>query len=303
MQWFKNLQIYRLNRDIVLEAAALEKQLEPMRYLPCGSQDMSKMGWLSPLGEASDSLLHAINGQLILCAQTEEKILPGPVVKQAHQAKISKLEAAQQRKLHKTEKDSLKDEVLQQLLPRAFSRFRQTWMWIDTTHSLIMVDAASSKRAEEMLALLRKCTGSLPVTPLSLENPIALTLTDWLREQNLPEGFQLMDEAELKSLLEEGGVIRCKKQDLFSDEIHSHIAAGKLVTRLALEWRERILFTLSEEGAVTKLKYGETLREQNEDIDKEDIAQRFDADALLLTGELTLLISELIEALGGESER
>lgn len=80
-----------------------------------------------------------------LCAQ-RRKILPSPVIKQALEAKIAKLEAEQARKLKKTEKDSLKDEVLHSLLPRAFSRFSQTMMWIDTVNGLIMVDCASAKK-------------------------------------------------------------------------------------------------------------------------------------------------------------
>ena len=66
------------------------------------------------------------------------------MVKQALEAKIFKLEAEQGRKL-KNRKDSLKDEVLHSLLPRAFSRFSQTMMWIDTVNGLIMVDCASAK--------------------------------------------------------------------------------------------------------------------------------------------------------------
>ena len=82
--------------------------------------------------------------------------MPSPVIKQELQAKIERTEAEQHRKLKKTEKDALKDEVLHSLLPRAFSRFNQTFMWIDTVNDLIMVDAASAKRAEDTLALLRK---------------------------------------------------------------------------------------------------------------------------------------------------
>ncbi|MDU5472514.1 recombination-associated protein RdgC [Pantoea sp.] len=303
MLWFKNMMVYRLNRDIPLSADDMEKQLEAYTFSPCGSQDMSKTGWVSPMGNRSDALTHVNNGQIVICARKEEKILPSPVVKQALEAKISKLEAEQSRKLKKTEKDSLKDEVLHSLLPRAFSRLSQTFIWIDTVNSLIMVDCASAKKAEDTLALLRKSLGSLPVVPLTLESPIELMLTEWVRSGDLPAGFALMDEAELKAILEDGGVIRCKKQDLVCDEIANHIEAGKLVTKLALDWQERIQFVLADDGSVKRLKFSDTLREQNDDIDREDFAQRFDADFILMTSELAALTSNLVEALGGEAKR
>ncbi|MGJ0480938.1 recombination-associated protein RdgC [Pantoea agglomerans] len=303
MLWFKNMMVYRLNRDIPLSADEMEKQLDAFTFSPCGSQDMSKTGWVSPMGNRSDALTHENKGQIVICARKEEKILPSPVVKQALEAKIDKLESEQSRKLKKTEKDSLKDEVLHSLLPRAFSRFSQTYLWIDTVNNLIMVDCASAKKAEDTLALLRKSLGSLPVVPLTLENPIELTLTQWVRSGDLPAGFALMYEAELKALLEDGGVIRCKKQDLVCDEIANHIEAGKVVTKLALDWQERIQFVLADDGSVKRLKFSDTLRDQNDDIDREDFAQRFDADFILMTSELAALTSNLVEALGGEAQR
>ncbi|WJD88882.1 recombination-associated protein RdgC [Serratia marcescens] len=303
MLWFKNLMVYRLSREVALNADEMEKQLSAFAFTPCGSQDMAKTGWVSPMGSHSDALTHAVNGQIVICARKEEKILPSPVIKQELQAKIERLEAEQHRKLKKTEKDALKDEVLHSLLPRAFSRFNQTFMWIDTVNDLIMVDAASAKRAEDTLALLRKSLGSLPVVPLTMESPIELTLTEWVRSGEMPAGFAIQDEAELKAILEEGGVIRCKKQNLISDEIAVHIEAGKLVTKLAVDWQERIQLMLSDDGSLKRLKFVDTLREQNDDIDRDDFAQRFDADFILMTSELAALIKNTIEALGGEAQR
>jgi recombination associated protein RdgC len=289
MFWFKNLMIYRVTRELAITAQDLETSLPGSVFSPCGSQDMAKFGWVSPMGHNSEALTHEVNGQILLCARKEEKILPSSVVKNELQGKIEKLEADQSRKLRKTEKDQLKDEVLFTLMPRAFSRYSSTFLWLDTVRGLVIVDAASAKKAEDALALLRKSLGSLPVVPLTLENPIELTLTKWVRSGESPSGLVIQDEAELKAVLED-------------DEIAAHIEAGKVVTQLALDWQERIQFILAADGTLKRLKYSDTLQEQNDDIDREDVAARFDADFILMTGELSELIRQLTEALGGETQ-
>lgn len=298
---FKNAQVYRLTRD--MSFAELSEQLPEFAFTPCGSQDMAKTGWVSPFPVSCDQLSYQSNGQIILVVQREEKILPAPVVAREVAAKVAKLEVEQGRKLKKTEKDAIKDEVLHSLLPRAFTKFSRVTLWIDVPSSLVIVDAASARKAEDALALLRKTIGSLPVVPVVMETPIELTMTGWLRDGAVPAGFALLDEAELKAILENGGILRSKQQDLISDEIAGHIAAGKLVTKLALDWQERITLVLDDAGTIKKIKFSDQILEQNDDIDREEINQRFDADAVLITGELSALIKTLIEVLGGEASR
>ena len=303
MKFFKNALVYRLNRDLAFSAEEMQPQLEAFRFSPVGSQDVSRTGWVSPLVDDSDMLAHGVAGQLLLKIRKEEKILPAAVIGKGVAEKVAKLEAEQSRKLKKTERDSIKDEVLQSLLPRAFTKDSFIQIWIDTKNSLIIVDAASARKAEDALELLRKTLGSLPVVPLTLETPVELTLTGWVSDGNLPAGFALGDRATLKAVLEDGGVLKSQRQDLVSDEIATHIAAGKLVTELALDWKERIQFTLTDAAAIKRIRFSDVLTEQNSDIDREDVAQRADADFLLMTGELSALISNLVMALGGEAKR
>lgn len=298
--YFKNLMLYRFTRPFDVALEDLEKQLNALPFTPCSSQEQSRFGWVSPLGKQGQALVHCADGQLLILAKKEEKVIPASVINDIVAEKVESLEIEEGRALKKKEKEAIKEEVIVTLLPRAFSRFQQTYAWINPKDGFIAVDAGSFKQAENLLALLRKSIGSLPVIPIALTTPIELTLTEWLKAEAAPAGFALEDEAELRSALEHGGIIRAKQQDLLDEEMKAHLEADKLVTSLALNWAETISFVLKDDLSIKRMKYSDELKEQNDDITSEDAAARFDADFALVTGELSRFIPDLIEALGGE---
>ncbi|WP_040975915.1 recombination-associated protein RdgC [Necropsobacter massiliensis] len=301
MFWFKHAMIFRLTKTLDWDMERLQQQLAQCEFHACGQADMSKFGWANPL--SGSELLHfSVGKQILLVAHKEEKILPSYVVKRELDSRIEALEQKENRKLKKIEKQALKDDVVSLLLPRAFSKHQQTALWIDAQHELIYVDAASSKRAEDVLALLRKSLGSLPVVPLSFANEPTLVMSDWVAQDKLPQWLNVLEDAELKGS-QDNAVIRCKQQALDTDEMLSLLQAGKQISKLALEWEEHLTFVLNEDCSLKRLKFADQIRDKNEDILKEDVAQRFDADFVLMTGILAKLTANLLEECGGEKVR
>lgn len=294
MYWFKNAIIYRLTSAV--DFSDLENKLQQHKFTECTPQDYSKFGWAPPLA-TSEQLHHQTAGAILLISCKEEKILPPLVVQKETNNRIEELEQKEQRKLKKSEKQALKDDVVAMLLPRAFSKHQFTAVWLDLANQLIYVDCASAKRAEDTLALLRKTLGSLPVLPLSFVRQPSEVMTNWLNE-TVPDWLKLLDDGKLKSL-DTNSQATFKHQDLESEEVIQHLQAGKCVSSLALDWENHLSFTLNEDGSLSKIKFADEIRERNDDILKEDIAQRFDADFYLMTAELGGLIEELATEFGG----
>ncbi|CDF98620.1 recombination-associated protein RdgC [Avibacterium paragallinarum] len=296
MFWFKNAMIYRLTK--AMDFSNLSSQLEACEFTPCGSSEASKFGWIAPLS-TSEQLCFEANGQILLVAQREEKILPNYVVTKELTNRVKALEEKEGRKLKKVERLSIKDDVVASLLPQAFTRSTYTALWIDTQNQLIYVDAASAKRAEDALALLRKSLGSLPVIPLAFANDASLVMTNWVNEA--PDWLTVLEEAELTGLKEDG-IAKFKRQYLDSNEIYSLLEAGKVVTKIALEWEGNLSFVLCDDGTLKRLKFADEIKEKNDDIAKEDIAQCFDADFLLMAATISELTKRLLNEFGGEKE-
>ncbi|UBU76025.1 recombination-associated protein RdgC [Pasteurella multocida] len=298
MFWFKNAIIYRLTKQLDWSTEKLQEKLQQCAYRPCDKSDVSKFGWTNPI-HSSELLYHAAENKILLVAQKEEKILPVHVVNNALNKRIEEFEKIQGRKLEKIEKLALKDDVIAVLLQQAFSKYKQTALFIDLEKGLIYVDASSYKTAEDVLALLRKTLGSLPVVPLSFVKDPHLVMTSWLGDN--PTWLVLLEEAEFTGTTE-SGLIKCKNQDLNSAEIETMLESDKVITKLSLEWEDNLSFILCEDGTLKRLKFADDVLEKNDDILKEDIAQRFDADFILMTSVLSELTEMLLNEFGGEKE-
>ncbi|MDR6584433.1 recombination-associated protein RdgC [Herbaspirillum sp. BH-1] len=295
--WFKNLQIYRLPAPWAINADELESHLAPQAFTACSSLDMQSQGWVPPRN--NEKLVHVVNRQLLLKLDTEKKLLPSTVINQVTKARAVELEEQQGFPPGRKQTKELKEQVTDELLPRAFSVVRSTWVWIDPVNGWLLVDAGSPSKAEEVLKLLFKAIPKFPLETLRTVMSPGAAMTDWLVSDEAPNGFTVDQDTELRSTAESKATVRYVRHALEAEDIRRHIEAGKQCTRLALTWADKVSFVLTENLSVKRIAPLDVLKEDSEIAGKND-DERFDGDFMLMSGELAKLLAALVDALGGQ---
>lgn len=293
--WFKNLALYRFTEPYRIKTDDLEAGLARHPARAPGSLELTTLGWVPPLGRGAPQLVHTTNGQMMVCARREERLLPAAVVREVMNERIAEIEEGELRRVSRKERDALREEIVQDLMPKAFTRSRLTYAYLDPRDGWLVVDAASRKAAEELVVLLRQSLDTLPVTPPAPAVPPVAVLTGWLGGEGLPGDLVLEDECELKHPSEDGGVVRCRRQDLESSEIRVHLDAGKQAVKVALTWNDRLSCVLTDQLEVKRLRFLDLVQEEAQDVAAEDPAARFDADFAIMGGELRRFLGRLVE--------
>ena len=295
---FKNLIIYRIAPLFVPELADIEAALAKVPFMECGATQERSTGWVPPRGVAHGLLAEPVGGQWVLRFKTETKTIPAEVLERKVAEKAARIEQETGRNPGKMERRELKDEAKLDLLPVAFAKQAAMFVWIDPKARTLVLDTSSQGRADEVVTALVAALPGLSVQWLDTLTAPQAAMAHWLATQEPPANFSIDRECELKSQDEEKAVVRYGRHPLDIEEVQAHIAAGKLPTKLAMTWDGRVSFILTEGLQIRKLVFLDSVFDGRSQDDS-----GFDADVAIATGELSRLIPDLIEALGGESER
>ncbi len=294
---FKNARAYRLNTPFGLDQLALQERLVERAFRGCGPLEVMTLGWSPPLGPRAELLVQVANGCLLVAARRQERLLPAAVVNEAVAERVVELEQADGRDLSRRERMQLREALLAEMLPQAFTRSRVIPALIDPEVGRIVVDAASDKLAEDVLTLLRETLGSLSATPYAAD-AAAERFTAWVLSGAPPAGLTLEDQCELRDPADKGSVVRCRGVDLGSPEVRAHIDTGMRVAAVGLNWQDALSLVLADDLSLKRLRFEEELVEQAMDgAEDEDPALRFEAEMIIMTEQLRGLLSCLEEAL------
>jgi recombination associated protein RdgC len=295
--WFRNLRIFRLPADWSMDATRFNELLAAHPLARCGSFDMISRGWVYPRVEGE--FVHAVNRQWLLALGVEQKLLPTTVVRQVALERAAQIESEQNRKVGRKELRDLRDQVTDELLPKAFTRRRTTWGWIDPVNGWLVIDAGADARADEFMESLSPLIEAEVLRLLQTQVSPGAAMTEWLATGDAPAGFTIDRDLELKSSGGGESAIRYVRHDLEGKEIQAHIGAGKIVTRVGMTWNDKVSFVLTDKLQIKRLAFLDILKEEAEQ-EAQDADEQFDVDFTLMAGELSRMFGDLVTALGGE---
>lgn len=280
------------------EFSHLDSMLDECRLKEVGPLELSSRGFISPFGRDSDVLTHSVDGDqhVWIAIGGEEKILPPAVINDLLAKKLAELEEREGRKPGGRTRKRLREELVQELLPRAFVAPSRIDAYFDKARGLIAVDTSSRRTGESVVSEVRRAIGSFPALPLNAEVAPRSVMTGWLAGDALPEGLSLGDECELRDPADSGSVVRCQHLELQSDEIAKHLEAGKQVTRLALVLRDRLSFVFGEDLTVRKLRFLDGAVDSLESMERDDLRAELDARFTLMVAEVGQLFDVLKRA-------
>ena len=292
---FKNMIVYRIAESWQGDLQQLEEALGKSPFAECGATQERSAGWVPPRGEPHGPLAESVANQWVMRFMTEAKMLPASVLNRRVNEKAAHIEATEGRKPGKKEKKDLKDEAKLDLLPMAFTKQGSMWVWLDPQARTLVLDTGSQARADEVVSSLVEGLTGFALALVDTQTSAQAAMAHWLTTQESPAGFSIDRECELKAADESKAVVRYARHPLDIDEVRQHIEHGKLPTRLALTWDDRVSFVLTEGLQIRKIALLDAVMEGQSQDDG-----GFDADVAIATGELSRLIPDLIEALGGE---
>lgn len=300
--FFRNLTLFRFPASH--DFSTLDALLADHPLKPVGALEMSSRGFVSPFGplrlaqdNRGEALSHRIGDTLWLTVGGEDRLLPAAVVNDLLAKKLAEMEEKQGRKPGGRMRKQMKDDLVHELLPRAFVRPSRIDALVDLKHGVCAVDTSSRKAGEAVVSEIRHAMGSFPALPLNAEVAPRNVLTGWIAGEPLPGGLSLGEECELKDPMDGGAVVKCQHQDLQSDEIAKHLEAGKQVTRLALTLDDHVSFVLGEDLVVRKFKLLDGAVDQLESTERDDLRAELDARFALMAAEFSRLFAVLEGAL------
>lgn len=277
--YFKNAIAFPFRGEISLDE--LEEKLLTRRFASCGSHDAESYGW-TPAHDGR--LVYPVGFIWMIALKVQRKLLPGAVIRQHVEKLAAKIEEEQGHKPGCAQRKELKEQALLELLPRAFVRDAVTYAYIDPNAKLLVVDAGSVNKADDVTSMLIQCGVDIGLRMMRFGiSPSAFMSSVLLGGAG--EEWALGKDCDLKEA-DQGGELHYRHLNF--EGVEDHLAAGKVPVRLALVYEERVSVVLTQAGHLKKIKVLDVAAE-----DAGGAEDAFDGEAAVNAAEITRVIQAL----------
>jgi recombination associated protein RdgC len=271
--WFKNIRLYPLKSAITISGDALETALASQAFTPCSANQPCSSGFVSAL--LDESMLSFTSGYFTTVRlQVQERVLPAAAVKETLEERVATMEAQSGRKLSARQKRELKEQIVDELMPRAFTKSRHIRAFWPSNKPWIAIDTATSAQAETVLNHLREALGSLPVASADFGQSPTRLMSNWATRSAVPPPWSLEDEVEWFDPRDADCRVRLKGWAMDDPLVQTVAERQLLVGKLRVSWKEALSATLTQEGALTRIRYSDAMTEKDDADHMEPLAAR-----------------------------
>jgi len=292
---FRNVRYYRFDNTWPESEDALSEALENAGFEPCGPLTERSSGWVPVYPDAGELLARRLNGADLMRLRSQSRLLPPTVVNEELESRIEEYSRRMNEAPSSRDKKRLKAEVRDELMPKALLKSDRIWGFVDLKEKLIGIDTAQNAVAERFLRRLGAAFGDLNINPLQFRQPVAELLTK-IFLGDAPGQIVVGRECRMQDARDPGSIVRWTDFDLGDKSIRDHVAHGMRLTHLGIEYDNVMSCVLDENGVITKLRF---IGMDDDGEDHTDPLARLDAEFVMVTGTLRMLIADLKKLLGG----
>lgn len=280
--------------NLMPSAEKVQEKLQTLPAAPVLGLDWFTEGFTPPMPFSND-LAFVTDETISGCLKRSERVLPSSVIKAEVDERVAAIQENENRSVGKKERAEIKEQVTDDLLPKAF--IRESRSFFLSNQSFFFVYESSPKKAENIVSKVREALGGLAVQYIKTQQSAQSAMTSWLLNGSMNDNFEFGDYALLQGA-DKHEKIKIMGKNVTNDDVLAHIKSGFQVRELGLIWREQIAFTLSENFVLKGIHFLDVLQEKASN-QGDDAASLMTAQQLIASANLSELMNELIDLCGG----
>jgi recombination associated protein RdgC len=292
---FRNVRYYRFDNAWPESEEVLSEALRHAEFEPCGPLTERSSGWVPIYPASGDLLARRLNGADLIKLRSQSRLLPPTVVNEELESRVEEFARRMNEPPSARDKKRLKAEVRDELMPKALLKSDKIWGFVDLKEKLIGIDSAQNAAAERFLRRLRAAFGDLNIKPLQFRQPVAELLTK-IFLGDAPGQIVVGRECRMQDARDPGSIVRWTDFDLSEKSIRDHVTHGMRLTHLGIVYDNVMSCVLDENGVITKVRF---LGMDDDSEDHTDPLARLDAEFVMATGTLRMVMADLRKLLGG----